>query len=135
MSIIELYVGDLCDPGFSWDRYEHLDTNQPAALCPVFPPVSGGSFGALNMFDDWVKRNGCEVKATDWGTRVAKVTKVQVRDFIAFCYDNDPSYNDPEQMLTSKGRPYLVDKLTRLRKCVETLLDDDIYGLVAAESA
>lgn len=135
MSIVELYVGDLDDPNFGWDRYENLDTNQPGQLSPVFPPVSGGSFGALNKFDDWVKRSGCETKATDWGTRVARVTKSQIRDFIAFCFDDDPHYNDPEQMLTWEGKPYLVDKLNRLREFVETLRDHEVYRLVVADSA
>lgn len=73
-------------------------------------------------FSDWVKQTQCECRQTDWGCRVAKVTKAQIKEFIEFCYGHD------------EGSAGNRKKLEELKACVETLDEGQLYGLVARET-
>lgn len=124
-----MYIGDLDDPSFSWDG-GNWNGNVPRGISPEFPPTVGHY---NQLFHDWVRSTNVESKQTDFGGWVAIVSKHQIRAFIDFCYQKDPSNTDPERMLDGEGRGYLVDRLNDLRDFVESLDDDRQYALVAAE--
>lgn len=130
MTMCRIYVGNLADPKFSWDEGD-WNYNAPVALSPSFPPRSNSYFFA--DFFEWVKKKKVTHKQTDWGTTVARVTKAEILDFIAFCYDSDPSYNDPGKMLKWEGKAYLVKQLQLLKKSVAALDARRTYGLVVME--
>ncbi|AXW00532.1 hypothetical protein CJO81_06985 [Ralstonia solanacearum] len=65
---------------------------------------------------------------------MARVKKTQILDFIDFAYGQYASYGDPAQMLTWKGRAYLVNRLVDLKAFVAQQLNSRLrYELVADE--
>ena len=99
MTVCAVYVGDLNDPSFDWDRVDDA-VSIPSGLSPDFPPWRGPY---LSCFHEWVERSGIECKQTWHEVWVAKVTKGQIHDYIEYCYGSDPSYIDPDKWLTWEG--------------------------------
>ena len=129
MTVCAVYVGDLNDPSFDWDRVDDA-VSIPSGLSPDFPPWRGPY---LSCFHEWVERSGIECKQTWHEVWVAKVTKGQIHDYIEYCYGSDPSYIDPDKWLTWEGRPYLVDRLDAVKEFVSGLNRQERYALVAME--
>ena len=116
MTICEVYVGDLKDPGFKWQG-GNWNCNIPARLSPIFPPLPGSysrTYGA------WVSSAGVESRQTDFGGHVARVTRQQILEFIAAGYASEDSL---------KVQAGIHD----LRHFVNGLADEPLYALVATE--
>jgi len=112
MTFCSTYIGDLDDPSFSWEA-DNWSGNIPRRLGPSFP----GYLEHYNaQFKRWVVEANVTWKQTDYGGWVAKVDKLQLLDFITYCYGPDP-----------KG------KVLELIQFVNDLDDNKIYGLVAEE--
>ena len=112
MTYCSTYIGDLKDPKFSWDEGD-WNGNIPRGLGASFP-------GYLEHYNAQVKRRVVEAdviwKQTDYGGWVTKVDKLQLLEFITYCYGPDP-----------KG------SVLELIQFVNELDDNKIYGLVAEE--
>lgn len=80
-----------------------------------------------SVLKEWCRKNGVEFKWVNELTISARVKKHQIEEFIDHVYGNDPSYNDPAEMLTWKGRAYLANCLTDLRALVAQELDPTIW--------
>lgn len=98
-----------------------------------FPPASGGTYWDA-ILTQWCYRAGVQWKQADGYTRVARVKKEQIEDFIRFVYDDDRSYCDPKHMLTWKGRAYLAHRLTDLRAFVAQELRPRIWYELNADA-
>ncbi len=116
MTICEVYVGDLKDLGFKWQG-GNWNGNIPARLSPIFPPLPGNYNRA---YDAWVSSEGVETRQTDFGGHVARVTKLQILEFIAASYFNEDS---------SEAQAGIHD----LRHFVNGLAENQLYALVATE--
>lgn len=125
MTICEVYVGDLDDPGFRWDDGD-WNGNVPRPIYDVFPIV-GGHYN--KCFHRWVRESCIECRQTDFGGWVSRVTKQQLADYIEFCYGVDPKYADPDD----QGWKHLTERLKSVRRFVAGLEDQKIYALVATE--
>jgi hypothetical protein len=127
MTMCSLYVANLS--GFDMKGGD-VNGHIPPHLTSDFPPVQDNHFhGALEV---WGHKRGIPVIGTDFDACVARVTKAQVLEFIAFCYDADESYNVPEKMLRWEGKAYLVEKLDKLRAEVAALPEEGEYGIASA---
>lgn len=81
---------------------------------------------------DWTGMRGIAMKDIDGVTFSARVKRDQLLDFINFVYADDPSYTDPAQMLTWKGRAFLAHQLIDLRAFVTQELNARLwYDLMA----
>jgi hypothetical protein len=100
----------------------------------LFPPGPNGYW--TGILPHWCDDHGIECRpfpTAIYGVR-ARVKKHQILRFVSDCYDDIPSYTDPEQMLTSKGTAYLVVKLVNLRAFLaQNLSRNRWYYLVATE--
>jgi hypothetical protein len=126
MTMCWMYAADM--KGVPWS--DDLRSHPPRRLTEDFPWIPNGHYNA--HFHEWVKAAGIEVREVAIECFVARVTKAQVLAFIEYCYGSEPSYNNPAQMLRSKGRPYLVVKLEKLKAQVPALDERGEYGIVAA---
>ena len=112
MTYCSTYIGDLDDPKFSWEE-GNWSGNIPRGLGESFP----GYLEHYNaQFKRWVVEADVICKHTDDGGWVAKVDKLQLLDFIKYCYGPDPGESVQELIQFVKG-----------------LDDNKIYGLVAEE--
>lgn len=116
MTICEVYVGDLKGPGFKWEG-SNWNVNIPARLSPIFPPLPGNY---NRTYDRWVSSAGVESRQTDFGGHVAKVTRLQILDFIASSF-------------TSECSPEAQERVNDLTRFVNRLSEDQFYALVATE--
>ena len=118
MTVCWMYVGDLEDPEFNWNGGD-WNGNVPRSILPDFPPA-GGAYN--EVFHRWLETQPTiQVKQTDFGGWVAKVNQAQLIDFLAFAY--------PE----GKPLPWHQERLAAMRRDVEKLPPDKLFGLVAAE--
>jgi hypothetical protein len=85
MTYCSTYIGDLDHPEFKWEGGD-WSGNIPPRLGPVFPP---GPKHFHATFDAWVGQTGVINKQTDFDGWVARVTKPQLLEFIAFCYGEE----------------------------------------------
>lgn len=122
MTMCWVYVGDLEDPGFKWEGGD-WNGNVPRPISPDFPAEKEHYH---RIYREWVAKSGVECRATDWGTKVAKVKKQHILDYLAFCYGTDPTYTD-------NGLPHLVGQLRLIERLVGELDGERVYGLVASE--
>lgn len=116
MTICEVFVGDLEDPTFKWND-GNWNGNIPGRLSPIFPPLPGHY---NHTFDEWVASTGVESKQTDFGGRVARVTKSQIEQFVASAYRDDDRTRHRESFV-------------ELTQTIAALDDHRTYGLVATE--
>ena len=117
MTICDTYIGVLDSPGFSWDDGD-WSGNAPAALSPLFPPEENHYHGD---FHAWVKATGIECRQTDYGCWVARVTKAQLREYLAAVYG------------PTRDLPWVGNRLQAVEAFVGGLDDDRVYALVATE--
>ena len=117
MTVCAVYIGDLDDPTFKWDGGD-WNGNVPARLSPEFPSMTQ-HYNA--EFHAWVTAAGVRCEKTDFGGRVACVTKAQIMEFTT-------------QVFRGKEYlPWVVDRLKDLNLFVTELSDTKVYGLVATE--
>ncbi|MBK9442380.1 MAG: hypothetical protein IPN53_14195 [Comamonadaceae bacterium] len=116
MTICEVYVGDLKDPKFKWQA-GNWNGNLPARLSPVFPALPGNY---NRTYEAWVTKVGVLSKQADFGGQVAKVTKLQILDFIASSYTREDS-------------PEMQARIHDLTQFVNSLDECQPFALVATE--
>jgi hypothetical protein len=85
------------------------------------------------IVSDWCEATGVAVKREGVARVRARVKKQHVEAFIRDVYLSEPSYTDPAQMLTWKGRAYLANALTDLRACVAQQLSPRLWYELCAE--
>ena len=122
MSYLDVYIGRLDDPHFSWEG-GNWNGNVPHAISPRFPE-------GRTAFWELIKRiesGELDGKQTDWGGWVARVTKAQIEEFIRDIHDAHPWYQSDSPM------PHMKERLDALRGFVATLKDDEKYALIASE--
>jgi hypothetical protein len=107
--------------------------DKDSAYLPIsdFPVRIGADWPSL--LSKWSKQRGIELSIEDALTLRAKVKKKQIADFIEYVYGADPSYNDPAEMLTWKGRAYLANRLTDLRAFVAQELNPRLWYKLNAD--
>lgn len=120
MSYYDVYVGDLSDPEFKWEKV-HPGQNIPRHISSNFPHWAP-FHEVLAKIDsgEWAG------KWTDWGAAVARVTGREIKKFVAEYYKDYEKQNE--------GFPHLIKQWEKLKKTIEPLEDDKEYGLVAAET-
>jgi len=100
----------------------------------AFPSGPNGYWTAI--LKGWCSENGVECEqfpTAIYGVR-AKVKREQILAFVSHCYDDMPSYTDPEQMLTWQGEAYLAIQLVNFRAFLaKNLSKNRWYYLEATE--
>lgn len=129
----------------------HIDITHDAALmkkvgenwfcsdesrsAPVGFPITNKGYWTVAL-PAWCERNHVPVEQVakfPFELR-AKLKKQQILEFIAWLYDDDRSYMDPEHMLTWKGEAYLAVKLLHFKAFVaQNLNARRWYYVVATE--
>lgn len=127
MTYCSVYIGDLDDPNFDITASGPVG-NTPRALTKSFP-AEGEHYNAL--FHRWIKDRQITCVETDYSAYVARVTKAQIADYVDYAYGSNESYTDPDCMLRWEGRPYLVDKLEKIKAFIASLDNEKLYALVA----
>lgn len=123
-----VYIGHLDEfhtaPGSSWDG------NFPKQVGPAFPPKPG-DFATQGIFREvlHLPRDQFEVKKTDWGCWVAKVTPAALLELLDDWYGPDPIY--PPKWTLKRGQT-LEDR--EIRQFVQGLDQSRNIALVALES-
>jgi hypothetical protein len=97
-----------------------------------FPPALNSLYWP-NILSSWCKQNGIEFEDIDELTISARVNKQQIEQFIQHVYGNSPSYNDPGQMSTWKGRAYLAHRLVDIQALVAQELKSNIWYELKAD--
>ena len=115
---LDLYVGDLDDPEFSWEGGD-WNGNVPRRRSPFFPQARRHGY---SEFIDRVSGGVYPGKQTDWGGWVAKMTPAQIRAFIAEFYPR------PLPPGSTEG-----PELAELLAFVDRLEDGKLYALCAVE--
>lgn len=129
MTSCAVYVGDLNDPAFDWEGGS-WESNIPARMSMDFPSEREHYNG---IYRRWVEEKFIDCKQTDFGGWVARVTKAQIEDYLAYCYDSDPSYTEKRRMLEWRGKYYQVEKLIEIRAFLKGFDNQKLYALVATE--
>jgi hypothetical protein len=122
MTMCSMFIADV--KAFDWKG-----GRLPPAATRAFPPIRGNRYHWA--FEEWVKRTGADERGIDYDASGAPITKEQILELIEHCYGTDPSYNDPEQMLRSEGKAYLVEQLDELKRQVAELDPGGEYALVS----
>jgi hypothetical protein len=123
MSFLDVYIGDLDDPTFSWDGANWEIGNVPHSTSPYFPPPV--PFGRLI---DNIHEGKLVGKQTEWGGSVARARKAEIRAFIDESYSGSTLYAQPTPLEAD-----LVEQMRQLLAFVDSLDDHKQYALVAVE--
>lgn len=121
MSFLNVYIGDLSDPKFSWEN-GNWDGNIPTRTSPFFPTRT-----AFSKLIDMIEEGKLEGKQTDWGGWTAKATKEQIKLFFEETSREYVKQQDP------KFFQHLIDNYNDLVKFIDNLEPDKEYALVACE--
>ncbi|NWK43342.1 hypothetical protein [Ralstonia pickettii] len=111
-------------------------TDERGLYLPIhdFPPAPGNGAYWTGLLPEWCKLVGVNFDPRADLQIAARVKKIQILEFIDFVYGRHPSYWDPAQMLTWKGRAYLANRLVDLKAFVAQQLNSRLwYELVADE--
>jgi len=120
MTYLDVYIGDLNDPDFKWEGSKE-SSNCPKRISPFFPPNTPKS--VWDAVVDLTKSDKFEGKQTDWGCFVIKMTKKQIKDFIAEFYGKNKKFD----------LKHLQKQMNELLNFIEGLDDKKQYALVASE--
>lgn len=122
MTIHNVYLGDLEDPGFSWEGGD-WNGNTPRAISGAFPDCYGLFFKVMEL----AKGAGENGRQTDFGAFVVKLQKHEIVALI-------------DQWYAGKTWSPLIEQATqysqhleKLKALVAALESDKLYGLVATE--
>ncbi|MDP3901742.1 MAG: hypothetical protein Q8Q37_02075 [bacterium] len=121
MSYLDVYIGNLSSPNFSWENGNY-NNNIPQMISPYFPLPA--PFCELIQKIEKGELNGAR---TDWGSYTAKVTKKQIKAFVEEFYSGYVERQDQKYFQRQ------INQYNDLIKCIETLDPDKEYGLVACE--
>lgn len=83
------------------------------------------------LFHEWVKVRAVPCKPIDYNGWLVHATKDELLDYVAFVYDSDPAYTDPERSLASVLYRHVVERLNEIKAFIATLDTDRRYALVA----
>lgn len=120
---LDVYIGDLDDPSFSWDG-GNWEGNAPHRESPFFPSGREAFWRLMRKIDS----GELPGKQVDWGAWVARVTRREIEAFIKECYGAARLYQERGEVLG-----HLYDQLQELRRYVASLEDGKEYALVASE--
>jgi hypothetical protein len=127
MSICDVYIGRLDDPGFSHDGGNPAG-NVPRRLSPFFPPTLGPGYGAWSELHGRIEAGLLNGRQTDWSGWVVPASKAEIEAFVDDLYSGNPVYSDGSLL------PHLAEQLIELREFISGMEDDGQYALVATET-
>jgi hypothetical protein len=95
----------------------------------MFPPHGIGSLpeSPFSQLIDRISSGKFQGKQVDWSGWAAKVSKLEILNFIAEVYRGDEWYIDPQVM------PHLYQNMQTLMDYVRSLPEDGTFALVATE--
>jgi hypothetical protein len=126
MTHCSTYIGDLDDPDFHIDQV--LTINLPRHLSKTFPRPRE-HYNVL--FHQWVKVRAMPCKQIDYDGYLVLLTKDELRDYIAYVYDSDPSYTNSKNISESGPHQHEVKRLKEIKTFITTLDPGRRYALIA----
>jgi hypothetical protein len=121
--MVYTYIGWLDDPNFKFEGGD-WSGNIPRRRFPREGTARWGGFESFNKVASRIERHVYVGDQTDWGAFVAKVSKQQLKDFVAELFDDGPDKPLPK---------HLADDLREANDFIEALDPNKEYALVACE--
>lgn len=120
MPFLDVYIGDLNDPSFSWENGD-WNGNCPKRQSPFFPPPA-----PFSEMKTMIEQGELVGKQVDWGGWVAKAKKDQIMKIVNDYYLGD--WYERNSFL-----PHLIKQMKELQEYITSLDSEIEYALVASE--